>query len=282
MKLFRISLFLLGCAASAQVLALDYQHVRNATAKIEYAGQTFLLDPYLAEQGTYAGFEGTVNSSSRNPMIAMKFSAEEVLKGVDAVIVTHTHDDHWDKAAQQAIPKNMPVFVQNVQDAKAIREQGFEKVSVLGVNTEFNGVKLTRIKGGQHGTDAMYSVPQLVELLGDAMGVVFQAPSEKTLYIVGDTIWNKSVEQTFNQYKPQVAVLNTGYAKLEGMDGGIIMGKDDVAKAAKFAPKSKLITVHMDAVNHATVSSDEMRQFVKQNNLTKKVSVPETGEVLKF
>ncbi|SQE30892.1 Uncharacterised protein [Mannheimia haemolytica] len=31
----------------------QYQHIRNATAKIEYAGKTFLVDPYLAEKDRY-------------------------------------------------------------------------------------------------------------------------------------------------------------------------------------------------------------------------------------
>ncbi|VEI47531.1 Uncharacterised protein [Actinobacillus equuli] len=40
---------------------MEYQHVRNATAKINYAGTTFLVDPYLATKGAYEGFAGTVN-----------------------------------------------------------------------------------------------------------------------------------------------------------------------------------------------------------------------------
>jgi L-ascorbate metabolism protein UlaG (beta-lactamase superfamily) len=29
------------------------------------------------------------------------------------VIVTHTHDDHWDQAAIELIAKDKPVYVQN-------------------------------------------------------------------------------------------------------------------------------------------------------------------------
>ena len=65
---------------------ISYQHIRNATAKIEMAGSTFLVDPYLAPKGSYAGFEGTINSQKRNPLIDMKEPVEKVLEGVDAVI----------------------------------------------------------------------------------------------------------------------------------------------------------------------------------------------------
>ena len=259
---------------------ISYQHIRNATAKIEMAGSTFLVDPYLAPKGSYAGFEGTVNSQKRNPLIDMKEPVEKVLEGVDAVIVTHTHADHWDEYAQKVLPKTLPIFVQNAGDARIIRSQGFKDVRVVGKNTEFNQVKLSKT-GGQHGTDQMYAIPQLAELAGEAMGVVMQADGEKTLYIVGDTIWNEEVDFALNRYKPEVIVMNTGYAQVEGNPDGIIMGKTDVAKARQVAPKADIITVHMDAVNHASVTSDEMRKFVKENKLSK-VAVPKEGEVLKY
>lgn len=43
----------------------------------------------------------------------------------DAVIVTHTHDDHWDRAAVELIGKDKPVFVQNDSDAALLRSGGF-------------------------------------------------------------------------------------------------------------------------------------------------------------
>ena len=275
--IFALMATTVATSANAEI---SYQHIRNATAKIEIAGSTFLVDPYLAPKGSYAGFEGTINSQKRNPLIEMAEPVEKVLEGVDAVIVTHTHADHWDEYAQKVLPKTLPIFVQNAGDAQIIRSQGFKDVRVLGKNTEFNKVKLSKT-GGQHGTDQMYSIPQLAELAGDAMGVVMQADNEKTLYLVGDTIWNEEVDFALNRYKPEIIVMNTGYAQLQGFSDGIIMGKADVAKARQVAPKADIITVHMDAVNHAAVTSDEMRKFVKENKLSK-VAVPKESEVLKY
>ncbi len=275
--IFALMATTVATSANAEI---SYQHIRNATAKIEIAGSTFLVDPYLAPKGSYAGFEGTINSQKRNPLIEMAEPVEKVLQGVDAVIVTHTHADHWDEYAQKVLPKTLPIFVQNAGDAQIIRSQGFKDVRVLGKNTEFNKVKLSKT-GGQHGTDQMYSIPQLAELAGDAMGVVMQADNEKTLYLVGDTIWNEEVDFALNRYKPEIIVMNTGYAQLQGFSDGIIMGKADVAKARQVALKADIITVHMDAVNHAAVTSDEMRKFVKENKLSK-VAVPKESEVLKY
>lgn len=137
---------------------VDFQQIRNATVKITYGDTTFLIDPMLAKKGTYPGFENTYRSDLRNPMVDLTESPAEVIAGVDAVILTHTHLDHWDDAAQKALPKEIPLFTQDEDDAKLVRSQGFKNVHVLTGEAEFGGVKITKA-GGQHGTDEMYAVP---------------------------------------------------------------------------------------------------------------------------
>ncbi len=117
------------------------------------------------------------------------------------------------------------------------------------------------------------------------MGVVMQADGAKTLYIVGDTIWNYEVEAALKQYRPDVLVLNTGYAQVlgfEGNQGRLIMGLDDVGRAYRAMPQAQIVTVHMDAVNHTTVSSSDMHRYVKKHGYGKRVHVPKEGEILKF
>lgn len=267
---------------TAAARTVEVQQIRNATMKIRYAGKTFLVDPMLAAKGAYPGFPGTVHSELRNPLIDLPIPLSEVLAQVDAVIVTHTHLDHWDDAAQRLLPKNLPVFVQHEDDAKLIRGQGFTDVRILDGNAQLGEVRLTHI-GGQHGTDAMYAVPELAQGLGQAMGVVFQAPGYKTVYLAGDTVWRPEVDAALTQFRPDVVILNTGYAKLEGFeDSSIIMGKDDVARACRTAPEATVIATHMDAVNHATLSRTALRTFVREQNLQTCARVPADGEQYAF
>jgi L-ascorbate metabolism protein UlaG (beta-lactamase superfamily) len=268
-------------ASPATKQAVQIQQIRNATAKINYAGKTFLLDPFLAKKGAYPGFEGTFRSNLRNPLVELPMPAKDVLKGVNAVIVSHTHLDHWDGDKEKIIPRDIPLFAQHEADAKMIRAQGFTDVRILGENTVFEGVQLTKT-GGQHGTDEMYAKSQLAEALGKAMGVVFQAPGSKTVYVAGDTLWRREVDQTLAKFKPDVIILNAGDARMVGYTGSIIMGKDDVLRAYQAAPNATIIASHMDAINHMTLSRKELREHVQQHGIQDRVRIPADGEILKF
>ncbi|WP_426204382.1 MBL fold metallo-hydrolase [Pseudomonas sp. TWP3-1] len=260
---------------------VDLQQIRNATVKITYGGTTFLIDPMLAKKGAYPGFENTYRSNLRNPLVDLTESPAEVISGIDAVIVTHTHLDHWDDAAQKALPKDIPLFTQHEEDAQLIRSQGFKDVRVLTDEAEFGGVKISKT-GGQHGTDEMYAVPALAKPLGEAMGVVFQAPGYKTLYLAGDTIWRKEVDQAIEKYHPEVIVLNAGKAKMTGYEGAIIMGEEDVLRASQVAKNAKIVAVHMDAVNHMSLTRKQLRTYVKQQGIESRVDIPEDGASLEF
>lgn len=285
-----ISLTLGAASASAQSTEpapasstepVQMQHIRNATTKITYAGQTFLVDPLLAAKGAYPGFDGTFHSERRNPMVDLPVPAEEVLESVDAVIVTHTHLDHWDGGEHQFVPKDIPLFVQHEADAEMIRGQGYTDVRILGEDTDFEGVSLTRT-GGQHGTDEMYANSELGAFLGDAMGVVFEAPDAPTVYFVGDTIWRDEVDEALAEFDPEVIVLNAAEARLKGFTGSIIMSKDDVLRAAQAAPDATVVAVHMDAINHMNLSRDQLRDYVEQNGIEDRVRIPADGEILTF
>jgi L-ascorbate metabolism protein UlaG (beta-lactamase superfamily) len=277
--------FIVGSASAdsiSQETTQQVQHIRNATMKITYGDTTFLIDPMLAEQGAYPGFENTYRSELRNPLVGLPMPAEDVIVGVDAVIVTHTHLDHWDDAAREALPKHIPLFAQNAADAELVRSQGFSDVRILDGSAEFGGVQLHKT-GGQHGSDAIYAIPELAQLLGDVMGVVFEAPGQKTIYVVGDTVWRDEVEWALERYKPEVIVLNAGAAEVTGFEGDpIIMGKEDTLRTHQAAPNATIIAVHMDAVNHMTLSRDELADYVQEKGIQDHVSIPADGEVISF
>ncbi|MDN3523009.1 MBL fold metallo-hydrolase [Halomonas ramblicola] len=253
---------------------MKLQQIRNATVIIDYAGKRFLIDPMLSPKGAFPAFPGTVNDHLSNPLVELPIPMEDIL-AVDAVIVTHTHEDHWDEAAKRLVPKNKPIFVQNEQDAGEIRAEGFADVRMLGDDSEFEGITLI-MTAGQHGSDGIMASPA-GELLGEVCGVVFRHPDEKTVYLTGDTIWNAYVQDSLAQHQPDVVILNAGDAQIPAL-GSIIMGKQDVHEVYRAAPGAALIATHMESVNHATLTRDELRAFAAEKGMADHLLVPEDGE----
>ncbi len=270
--------FLTAGTASAHV---SYEQIRNATGKISYNSTTFLIDPLLAEKGRYEGFAGTFHSEVRNPTVELPDTTEHIMEDVDAVIVTHTHLDHWDDVAVELIPKDMPIFVQDKNDAAVIKSAGFTNVTVLSGSASFGGVTLTYVEG-THGTQAMYDDPVLGPMAGESMGVVFSAPGEKTVYLMGDTVWTPRVSKILNAWKPDVLIMNTGYAKVLAYNESIIMGTADVGKAAAYLPGAQIVAVHMDAINHCTVTRQDMKDYAAAAGLEDRVVIPGDGETVRF
>ncbi|EAB1940369.1 MBL fold metallo-hydrolase [Salmonella enterica] len=254
--------------------------VRNATLFIEYAGTTFLIDPMLAEKDAWDGFAGTARSHIRNPMTTLPI-ATEALVNADIVIVTHTHMDHWDEAAQKLIPSNKLIYAQHEADAELIRSQGFTNVRVLQDDNVFtHGLTIHKVEG-QHGSNEAYAVPHLAEGLGDACGLVFTHHDEKTLYIAGDTVWVKPYLKTLQRFKPDVVVLNTGDAHIDDY-GPIIMGAHDTLRTLQALPETTVVASHMEAINHCLLTRQELREYTQQNGIEEKVLIPEDGDTLTF
>ncbi|WP_280564498.1 MBL fold metallo-hydrolase [Chromohalobacter sp. 48-RD10] len=256
---------------------MKIKQVRNATLRVEFGGSRFLIDPYLGEKDAYPGFEGTVNDHIRNPRVELVTPMSEILD-VDAVIVTHTHDDHWDEAAIRLVPKDMPLYAQHDEDAALFREQGFTDVRLLADDTRFNDVTIIKTPG-QHGSnEALAAIP---EILGQVCGMVFRHPEEKNLYVAGDTVWNDHVVANLDHYQPDVIVLNAGDAQVPGL-GSIIMGTEDTKRVYDAAPKATLIASHLETVNHSVLTRAELQAFSEEQGMTDRLLISEDNESYVF
>ncbi|KKK39104.1 hypothetical protein WQ57_04800 [Mesobacillus campisalis] len=253
---------------------MNIHHIRNATIVVEYAGKRFLIDPMLAEKGTYPPFPNSPRQDQYNPLFSLPTSIDKIIQDIDAVIVTHLHYDHWDEAAMEALPKNIKLFAQNAEDAAQIRNSGFKNVEVLQEDTVFEGIQLMKTKG-EHGKG------EILKLAGQVCGVVFKHSDEKTLYVAGDTVWYDAVQDVIATQQPEIIVVNAGDNQFfEG--GSLVMGKEDVYEVYKAAPQAKIITVHMEAVNHWALSREELKSFINEKDMEAHILVPDDGESYTF
>lgn len=255
------------------------QLIRNATLVLNYSGKKFLIDPMLAEKEAYPGLPGTANAHLRNPLTGLPVAAASLLDA-DAIILTHLHPDHWDQTAQEMVPKDIPIYVQNDADAAQIRSAGFTDCRVYEQEGHFEDISFQRTDC-QHGPDEAYAIPQLAQRLGKVSGLLFSHGSEKSVYIVGDSIWIPAIQQILTTYKPEIVVVNAGTAMLEGF-GNIIMGKEDIARIHALLPQSTIIAVHMEAINHCILTRKELAEFVHRQGIASNIIIPQDGQIIQW
>ena len=230
--------------------------VRSATIIVELAGRRILVDPMLDDVGARPPIEGTRNQVA-NPTAPLPFPAEEVVRGLDAVIVTHRHRDHLDTRGEELLPRDVPVYCQP-EDEEALRELGVDARSVDDA-VEWDGLRIAR-------TPARHGSGRMAELLAPVSGFVLN-----DLYLAGDTVWYEGVEETIARHRPRVAVVNAGGA--EFTEGGlIVMGTDDVREVVARVPT--VVAVHLEALNHCFLTRAELRRSIPE------VLVPEDGDTL--
>lgn len=262
---------------------MKIEQIRNATLKIDFAGKIFLVDPWLIggqKFGRFIDIPGKpfhtpdpVREQIPMPLYDLPMPTEEVLRGVDAYILTHIHPDHIDIAPDGTLGaplnKDVPIFAQNETDAAALKKSGFNRVEILAENF-FGNVKLMKTPA-RHGT---------IEPLGEACGVIFSAPNEKTLYLVGDSVWFGGVQNALLDFKPDVVIVNACAAELIG-NGRLIMNDEDIACIAETLPTAQIVVSHMDNVAHATITRHDMRGLLARRGV-ENYFMPADGETLTF
>ena len=232
--------------------------VRSATVLLNLGGRRVLVDPMLDDAGARPPVEGTANPVA-NPTVPLPFAAEDVVRGLDAVLVTHRHRDHLDARAEELLPRDVPVFCQP-EDEEALRALGLDARAVVDA-LDWGGLQIAR-------TPAQHGHGRMAEVLGPVSGFVVD-----DLYLAGDTVWYDGVAETIERHRPRVAIVNSGGACF--VEGGlIVMGVDDVREVAARVPT--VVAVHLEALNHCFLRRADLREALPS------VLVPEDGETLEL
>lgn len=254
---------------------MEIQLLRHATLVLRAGGRSVLVDPMLSAARAMDPVADAGNDH-RIPLTELPLTDSglgALLGGVDGVLVTHLHRDHWDPAARERLARDRPIACQPA-DLEAIRGAGFTAVTSVEQRIEWLGWSVTRT-GGTHGRGAVG------ERIGPLSGYLLRAPGEPSVYLAGDTVWCPAVERTLAAERPDVVVVNAGAAQfLAG--GPITMDVPDVLAVLEAAPRARVVAVHFESVNHCRLSRAALRRALADAGLEARVAIPGDGEALRF
>lgn len=248
---------------------MKLQLIRNATLKLDYAGLKILVDPFFASKHSLESFAGR----EPNPTVELTVDIDAILAGVELVIVSHLHEDHFDSVAMERVPKGVPLFCQP-GDEETIRNAGFTDVTPLTDRATWKELTLTR-RQGSHG------LGPVVELMGSVMGFSLEAASEPSIYWTGDTVLYPPVEQTIREMHPDIVITHSCGARWDG--DLIVMDAQETVSVCEMSRDAVVLAVHMEALDHATVTRQDLRNAADARQISpSRLLIPADGEVLTF
>lgn len=233
---------------------MKLQLIRSATLKINYLNECFLIDPYFAEKFSRPSFTG----KSKNPLVDLPLSIDDILSKVEMIIISHLHSDHFDSVAQSTIDKNILIICQP-EDEVQIKDMPFKNVHAIDSTYRWKNISIKR-------TYAKHGSGYVLSEMGITSGFLFKADGEPSIYWTGDTILCDKVKEILIKERPEIIITHSCGAEW-GNGVKIVMDKVETIEICKLLPNSIIIATHMDSLDHATVSRVDLRQYARENNI---------------
>ncbi len=254
--------------------------IGTATVLLRYAGFTILTDPNFLHQGDHVhlGF-GLTSPRLTNPAIEM-----DMLPPFDFVILSHLHDDHFDRFVQQHLDKGTTI-VTTPEAAVALRRKCFSMLEPLHTwetLTITKGDYTLRITAmpGKHGPGILNSV--LPSVMGSMLE--FQNNAGKTLlrlYITGDTLLHDHLQEIPQRYPDiDLALLHLGGTRIFG----ILLTMDAMQgiEAIKLINPREAVPLHYNDYPVFKSPLEDFKELVKLSGLEDRVHYIAHGDTYTF
>ena len=111
------------------------------------------------------------------------------------------------------------------------------------------------------------------------MGFSLEAPGEPTFYWCGDSVLYPPLREAISATDPDVIVTHSCGALWDGTL--IVMDAQQTLELCEAAPRATVIATHMEALDHATVSREALRQAADAQGIAAdRLLIPRDGETI--
>ena len=247
-------------------------HISAATTLLEIGNLRLLTDPVFDPPGGkyYFGW-GTGSTKLTAPSVSI-----ESLGNIDAVLLSHDHhEDNLDKAGRAFLPKAKRVLT-TTSGEKRLRgnAEGMADWQSTVLEAGSTKIKITATPA-QHGN--WIARP----FAGQTIGFVLEWEGQQNgaLYITGDTIYYRGIDQVAERFAISVAMLHLGRASfpITGPIRFTMDAKDGVKAAQKLNPRT-IIPIHYEGWKHFAQGRETISKEFDAAGLGSKVRWLTLGE----
>ena len=253
--------------------------IGNATVLLEYGPFMILTDPNFIHRGEEIplGY-GLTTTRLTDPSMEI-----DDLPPLDLVVLSHWHADHFDRVAEERLPRHLPILT-TPDAANELQDRGFANARALttwatDVRSK-DGVQL-RVTSmpGKHAPSALSLA------LPDVMGSLleFSAGSAPVfrLYITGDTIMYEGLRE-IPQRHPELdlALIHLGGTRVMGVT--VTMDAEQGVELLETVRPGLAIPIHYDDYEAFKSPLDEFVSAVNAAGLDDRVRYLRHGEAIEL
>lgn len=237
---------------------ISVTHIDTACILIEINGYRILTDPTLDNAGKlYYHGSGTFSRKTGDPAIS-----PEQLDNVDLVLLSHhQHRDNFDiKGRKFAL--TVPLILSTRSAAKEINGITglFEWESYEINNNKVPGLKITATPAQHH----PWWVPGF--LAGKVIGFIieFDEQVNGVIYISGDTVYFKGIEEVARRYKIDIGFFHLGCVEFRYLTGfgRYTMNSADLFRSVKRLNPQVIIPLHYKGWSHFKEKESSLRKKI--------------------
>lgn len=253
----------------------------NATVIIRYGELTILTDPNFLHRGDHVhlGY-GLTSERLTDPAIEL-----ENLPPIDLIVLSHMHEDHFDKFVQKNLDRNIPI-VTTEEAVESLKELGFMKRhplktwDTLTVEKRNTTLRVTAMPG-RHGP------PVVAKFLPEVMGSMLDFRNTNSehgyrMYISGDTMVFDDIKKIPRRYPDvDLALFHLGGTRLLNLVTVTMDAKEGVKMMRIIVPR-KAIPIHYNDYDVFKSSLGDFKEEIERAGLQDKIIYLKHGDAYEF
>jgi L-ascorbate metabolism protein UlaG (beta-lactamase superfamily) len=246
-------------------MKITITHIDTACVLLDINGYKILTDPTLDNAGSWYhhGF-GSVSQKTDNPAL-QKID----LSYIDLVLLSHhQHKDNLDNKGK-ALALTVPKIISTKNASQVLPNVvGLNDWESYSITTEkVPGLKITATPAQHH----PWWLPEF--FAGKVIGFIIEFDGQKNgvLYISGDTVYFKDIEEISKRFKVDIGIFHVGSAQFRYLSGfgQYTMDSQDLLKAVQDLNPRSILPIHYKGWTHFKETEIALKKVLSSHPLTK-------------